>query len=282
MDFFTAEMIEEHVIRITDVTGVFLYLVTGSKKALLIDTGCGIGDVKSYVESLTDLPLTVVCTHGHMDHAGGADFFDEVFLNCADWELTFTHCTEENRKEYAKIACSISHPELNAQQIDAWKYGRIRTRRYQRLCAGMEFDLGGITVQPIPLPGHTQGSMCMLFKENRSLLMGDTCNPSVFLFDNEALSVEEYLENLNCFQKYDALYDKIWISHGDGAPLSKQLIKECMNVCNCILSGEDEKVDFEFMGKIYKAAYAFLPNQLRSDGGMANIFYNPMKIRKGE
>lgn len=282
MDFFTAEMIEEHVIRITDVTGVFLYLVTGSKKALLIDTGCGIGDVKSYVESLTDLPLTVVCTHGHMDHAGGADFFDEVFLNRADWELTFTHCTEENRKEYAKIACAFSHPELTAQQIDSWKYGRIRTKKYQGLCAGMEFELGGITVRPIPLPGHTQGSMCMLFKENRSLLMGDTCNPSVFLFDEEALSVEEYLENLHCFQKYDNLYDRIWISHGDGAPMPKQLIKECMDICNRILNGEDEKVDFEFMGKVYKSAYALLPNQLRSDGGMANIIYNPMKVRKGE
>lgn len=282
MEFFTAEKIEEHVTRITDITGVFVYLVTGSKKALLIDTGCGIGDLKSYVRSLTELPLIVVCTHGHMDHAGGADLFDEVYLNHADWELTFSHCTEENRKEYAKLTGALLHPEITSQQIDAWQYQKIRTREYQDLLPEMEFDLGGITVQPIPLPGHTRGSMCMLFKENRSLLMGDTCNPSVFLFDWEALSVEEYLENLCSFQKYDGLYDRIWISHGDGKSLPKQLIKECKDVCSRILRGEDEKVDFEFMGKIYKAAYAVLPNQMRCDGGMANIIYNPMKIRGGE
>lgn len=281
MEFFTAELIEDRVVRIRDITGVFLYLVKGNRKALLIDTGCGIGDIKTYVEGLTDLPLTVVCTHGHMDHAGGADQFEDVYLNQADWELTFTHCSVNNRIEYAKFSCAVLHPEIGPGQIEAWEYSKIRTRDYQELCGGMEFDLGGITVQTIPLLGHTHGSMCMLFKERRSLLMGDTCNPSVFLFDQEALTVEEYRENLIHFRKYEPLYDRIWLSHGDGNPMPKKLIEECICVCDTILSGTDDKEDFAFMGNIWKAAFEMFPNQLRKDGGLANIIYNPQKIRRG-
>ena len=43
------------------------YLVTGSKYAMLIDTGIGVGNLSGLVSDLTDLPLIVVNTHGHPD-----------------------------------------------------------------------------------------------------------------------------------------------------------------------------------------------------------------------
>lgn len=48
-----------------------IYLVQGSKKALLIDNGMGIGSLKTYVESFCNLPLLMLNTHGHPDHAAG-------------------------------------------------------------------------------------------------------------------------------------------------------------------------------------------------------------------
>jgi glyoxylase-like metal-dependent hydrolase (beta-lactamase superfamily II) len=47
-----------------------MYLVTGTRRAMLVDTGMGLGDLAGMVRGLTDLPLTVVNTHGHPDHAG--------------------------------------------------------------------------------------------------------------------------------------------------------------------------------------------------------------------
>lgn len=281
MELFTSELVDDQVIRISDITGVFLYLVLVSERALLIDTGCGIGDIRAYVESLTNLPVTVVCTHGHMDHAGGADQFEEVYLNHADWELSITHCSIDNRKEYADIMRGILHPEITSEQMESLSYSKIRTKDYQDLRNNMEFDLGGTTVQSIPLPGHTPGSMCMLLREKRVLLTGDACNPSVFLFDWEALSVEEYRENLVRFLKYEEFYDKIWISHGDGKPMPKRLLQECIGVCDSITNGADDSIDFQFMGITCKSAFEMFPNQLRKDGGLANIIYNPQKIRRG-
>ncbi len=48
-----------------------IWLVEGREKALLVDTGLGLGDLRGEVEALTDKPVVVVNTHGHGDHSGG-------------------------------------------------------------------------------------------------------------------------------------------------------------------------------------------------------------------
>ena len=61
-----------------------VYLLTGTKRALLIDTGTGVANLRETVESLTDLPCHVALTHSHMDHIGNAMQFPEVYLSEKD------------------------------------------------------------------------------------------------------------------------------------------------------------------------------------------------------
>lgn len=68
-----------------DCASIFLFV--GTERALLLDTGIGIGDLKGLVEEITDKPYDVVLTHGHRDHTGGAGWFDTVYLNRKDYEL---------------------------------------------------------------------------------------------------------------------------------------------------------------------------------------------------
>ena len=49
-----------------------MYLVEGTEKAALIDTGYGVGNLKGYIKTLTEKPLIVLITHGHLDHVAGA------------------------------------------------------------------------------------------------------------------------------------------------------------------------------------------------------------------
>src|SRR5215510_1299191 len=47
---------------------VISYLVIGSKRALLFDTGMGIGKISDVVMELTKLPVIVLNSHTHFDH----------------------------------------------------------------------------------------------------------------------------------------------------------------------------------------------------------------------
>ena len=46
-------------------------LIVGRDRAVLIDTGMGVGDIRKLVMELTRLPVTVVQSHAHNDHIGG-------------------------------------------------------------------------------------------------------------------------------------------------------------------------------------------------------------------
>ena len=50
---------------------LYCYLLIGSEKAMLIDTAYGDGDLRAFVETITDKPVMVCNTHGHFDHTGG-------------------------------------------------------------------------------------------------------------------------------------------------------------------------------------------------------------------
>ena len=72
MSLFTQKKISEHVSRIRTPLGVCMYLVQGTEKSLLIDTGMGVGSLKTYLKTINVPFCDLVLTHGHCDHAGGA------------------------------------------------------------------------------------------------------------------------------------------------------------------------------------------------------------------
>lgn len=95
--------------RITDVAGTHMYLVEGTDRALLIDTGVGVGNLKTVVDALTRKPLTVVLTHGHVDHAMGAGAFAglPVHLSHRDRQTYEKHRQLEQRKNYVAFSGAV-------------------------------------------------------------------------------------------------------------------------------------------------------------------------------
>jgi len=61
-----------------------MYLVEGTQKAMLIDTGTKIEKLDSIISLITKKPLVVVITHAHSDHAGNIKFFKEIWMHPTD------------------------------------------------------------------------------------------------------------------------------------------------------------------------------------------------------
>ena len=60
------------------------YLLVGSKRALLIDTGLGICDISKEIKKLTAKPVTAVATHIHWDHIGGHKYYPDFYAHEAE------------------------------------------------------------------------------------------------------------------------------------------------------------------------------------------------------
>jgi hydroxyacylglutathione hydrolase len=142
----------------------FLYLLVGSDKALLIDTGA-VADpkemplAKTILELLPDkdhkkLPLLVAHTHRHLDHRAGDPQF-------------------------------ASLPSVQIVPIDL--EGVRAFFRFTNWPNGIaHLDLGGRTVDVIPTPGHNATHLAFYDSRTGILFSGDFLMPGRLLIDDAA------------------------------------------------------------------------------------------------
>lgn len=87
-EYFNVKRVMDGVYHISDPINdpatVCRTLVVGTEKALLFDTGYGIGDLRKLIASITNLPIIVVNSHGHIDHVSGNYQFSEVYIHPED------------------------------------------------------------------------------------------------------------------------------------------------------------------------------------------------------
>lgn len=268
-NFFTAKKLTAHTTAIFTKSTEILYLIEGSEKAVLVDTSVGIIGLRDFVEDLTELPITVLITHGHIDHAMGAPEFDTVYMNHADTEIYYNMQSVEARLNYIRGNGANASPDEMVPPAPM---------NFMPLSDGDSFDLGGIHVDVYAIPGHTPGSMAMLIREERTMITGDGCNLFTFLFDDSCLTLTEYRESLRIFQERTGdLFDRAYLTHRN-AEVSRNIVKNVMAVADDVLAGRSDAVPFAFMGRPAFIAKAMNEKFQRIDGGEGNIVYNPQRL----
>jgi glyoxylase-like metal-dependent hydrolase (beta-lactamase superfamily II) len=148
------------------------YLILGSKRALLFDTGLGIGRISDVVAKLTPLPIAVLNSHSHFDHTGGNAEFSHIL----DPDTPFTH---NNAQGQANI---YSRDALAPARICGHLPSRIRPDSFavrsfhisETVRDGQRLDLGNRELEVIFTPGHTPDSLCLFDRTHGLLFTGDT------------------------------------------------------------------------------------------------------------
>ena len=171
--WFTVEQVDSQTFAISEYKHweeTHCYLLSGQEKAVLIDTGLGISDIKSIVDRLTSLPVEVITTHAHWDHIGGHRHFDSIAVHEAEKQWLsdgFPLLLPVVKKNLTRLTCDFP-PEFS---LDAYRVFQGMPQRI--LHGGDRLDLGGREIEVMHTPGHSPGHCCFYEPERKYLYSGD-------------------------------------------------------------------------------------------------------------
>ncbi len=220
--------IRDNVTLIDDAGESTCYLICGRDRALLVDTANGEEDLLEVVRTLTDLPVTVVDTHGHPDHIFGNQYFDNAYLHPADLEMAQSFLNGP-----FEIA-PADFPPFTALQV------------------GDVFDLGGVKLEVVDLRGHTPGSIGLLDREARLLYTGDAINTHLWMQLDTSLPIASLREMLiDLRHSHGGEFDEILHGHARG-PLPASWVDNLIAGCDELLSGQrDADTPYHCFGETY-------------------------------
>jgi len=220
---FTVTQISPDLWRFNEGMGenpyVDAYLVVGTERAAIIDALQSKQPVSlaKQIREITSLPVDVLLTHGHPDHAGA-----EVagFLEEDGFTLYMAHADVEIAKSFA--------PEFTVEMFIDIKEGDT-------------YDLGGTILTAYCVAGHTPGSYVFLDRENRRCFTGDVFG--VWMQLDHSLTIAEYAEELKRFEKTlaDVPETVFWTGHlaqAKGETLTAIHATNMREACELLLSGE--------------------------------------------
>ena len=211
---------DEQTLVIED-NGVRCLLFVGSERALLVDTGFGnAGSLKELVLSLTDKPLMVLISHADPDHLGCASEFGSIHI----------------------------HPN----DIDRFRGFSSADVQINAIGDGEVIDIGGRSFEVVLIPGHTLGSIALLDRGNRLLVVGDSVSAGpVFMF-GEGRSFDAYMASMERLIALKGEFDDIFPSHGP-LPIPAGQIDKALAAAKKLLAGElsPQEPPFPLPAKMY-------------------------------
>ncbi len=228
------------------------YLLIGTKRAALIDCLQNVTGLYDEIRKLTSLPIDVLITHGHGDHAGAST------------------------KEFAEAGCPI----YMVSEDFAILSGRLDVKQewFTDLKDGDSFDLGGYRLETIACGGHSPGSVVFLEREHQMLFSGDTIGSGHFWMQlPTCIPLSQFCTNLvRLCGKLEGLNELlVYPGHRNQSPvqLTEQYAKDTLFITKGILDGsivgEDREMEHRTGHMEYKEA---------AHGQMLSYCYDPKNL----
>lgn len=168
------------------------YLLNGSERSLLIDTGLGICNIYEQIIKLTDKPIIAIATHIHWDHIGGHQYFPDFYVHAAelDWLNGKFPLPLTVIRDMVIDRCDL--PE----GYDVNTYQFFQGTPTKVLHGEEEIILGNRIIKVIHTPGHSPGHLCFWEKERGYLFTGDLVYKDTLFAYYPSTDPQAYLHSL--------------------------------------------------------------------------------------
>ena len=177
--------------------GNSVFLITGEKEAILFDSGSGENKYESIfhiVDSLTDVPVTLLLSHFHFDHIGNVSGFDRIAIpDLLDLRIRISD----------KNLLKLTKEEVLTTDSVVLEISRI-------LPVGEDIDVGNRKLRIIHTPGHSRESISVIDSINGYVFTGDLVYNGLLLIDD----CQEFISSLNNVVAQTESNFKVFGSHG--------------------------------------------------------------------
>ena len=168
-------------------------------EAMVIDPGDNIDQILAILQQQKLTLKQIVITHAHIDHIGGA-----MKLKAATGAPILM-----NQNDYALLKML----DVQAAWVGMRPPGTVQID--EPVNDGSVLQTGNITSNVIHTPGHTEGSICLFFPQEKKLIAGDTLFAgSIGRTDRPGGSFDKIMSSLHT--RLMALPDEIQVVPGHG------------------------------------------------------------------
>ncbi len=193
-DWFTIDKIDDTTYIISEYRHpeeTHCYLLIGSERCLLIDTGLGICNIYEQVKKLTYKPVIAISTHIHWDHIGGHKYFTDFYAHRAelDWLNGKFPLSIKNVRDMVADSCDLP------DGFDVSTYELFQGTPTKILDGGEVIDLGNRKIQAMHTPGHSPGHLCF-WEERGYIFTGDLIYKGTLFAYYPSTDPEAYLHSL--------------------------------------------------------------------------------------
>ena len=214
---------------------VISYLIIGTEKAALIDTGYGMGDIKSLVEELTNLPIIVVTTHTHVDHIGQHNEFSNIAV--------YDHPFSRENAAKGRAPNSMSNalkPEMYWKKLpedltpENFHIPPFKVTRW--LKDGEKINLGNKELEIIYTPGHSPDSICILDRKAKLFWTGDTFYNAPLYVYSSTTNLDDFINSYKKMNELSNHYEYLMPSHNE-TYVPKEIIARVLKTAEDIKKG---------------------------------------------
>lgn len=220
---------------------VISYLVLGEERAVLIDTGLGIGNIKNLAEEFTGSPITVVNTHSHYDHVAQNYLFGTVAI----FDAANARQVSQNGYSKEQMAPLLADGMLSQplpKDFDSKNYQVPPFRVTRWLKDGDAIDLGGRKLEIIHTPGHSPDSICLLERNSRLFWTGDMFYPGAIYLHLPGGDLNTFIESYEKMIALSSQYQTLLPSHNEPW-VEKTALQEVLDAAQEVRGGTAQYVE---------------------------------------
>ncbi len=168
------------------------YLLNGTERSLLIDTGLGICNIHDEVIRLSSKPIIAAATHIHWDHMGGLKYFPDFYAHSAEsaWLNGEFPLSLEAVKKMVVDHCDLP------DDFNIHSYELFQGKPAKVLADHDIIDLGGRKIEVLHTPGHSPGHLCFWEQDKGYLFTGDLVYQGTLFANYPSTDPMAYLSSL--------------------------------------------------------------------------------------